>query len=406
SITLIAQSAGRKFAFTGDLIRARGKLHTLYDLQYNYAATDAVDLASHSLLELKRHKPDLLCPSHGEVIESPGTVIDSLRRRLRRWYTFYNPPAALLTEDCQLHAISEHLICRNSREQIEGTGADIVHHISPFFTATASVSPNFYAILSRSGKALLVDYGISSWNFFYSALNSCTPDTGLRFVPHSLDELRTKHRVKQIDVCIPTHSHDENTAGIPYLQSTFGTRIYCLRTIAEVLSKPGLLNVGAQGKAGIKIDRELEDGETFEWEEYRFTAVHCPGHTEFQMAMVCEIDGERAVFCGDALSRLADRIEWDVTFRHSVETDSHVRTLRTIEGLTPTLLAPTHGMPFKLEATDFSLLAEKFQRQQRLLEDLVAEEAANEGINPQWIAMVPFYQGARPGDEIGVTLRV
>jgi len=29
------------------------------------------------------------------VIESPGTVIDSLRQRLRRWYTFYNPPAAL-----------------------------------------------------------------------------------------------------------------------------------------------------------------------------------------------------------------------------------------------------------------------------------------------------------------------
>jgi hypothetical protein len=124
------------------------------------------------------------------------------------------------------------------------------------------------------------------------------------------------------------------------------------------------------------------------------------------MAMSCEIDGERVVFCGDALARTQDRIKWDLTFRNSVEADSHLQAVRAIEGLNPTLLASAHGPTFRVEQDDFRQLSEQFERQQALFEDLIAGEAVNEGINPHWISLVPFHQAARPGDEIGVTLHV
>jgi glyoxylase-like metal-dependent hydrolase (beta-lactamase superfamily II) len=406
SVTVLVETARNKVAFTGDLITAEGKVPTLHDLQYNYAATDGIDLASHSLLELKKHEPAVLCPSHGAVINRPVEVIERLEKRLRRWYKFYNSSAALLTEECRLSPLTPHLLAQHSQDQMDRTAAAVVHHISPRLTSTAPLSPNFYAVLSQSRKALLVDFGISTWNFFYSSLNACTPEGTLRFIRHSLDELLGRYPVDKIDVCIPTHPHDENIAGIPYLQSHFGTKVYSLNSTADMLSRPGQLNLGAQLKKPVRVDRWLEDGETFDWEEYRFTVARCPGHSEFQMAMACDIDGQRVVFCGDALSRVQGQLRWDLIFRNSVESDSHLQAIEVIESLRPEILAPTHGPVFRFDSKEFHQLREQLRKQRTLLEELVPVQAANEGINPNWICLSPFYQIANPGDEVDLSLRV
>ncbi len=65
SITLVTRVDGKNVAFSGDLLHSRGKVQTLYDLQYYYSEHEGVDLSIYSLTELAKLKPELLCPSHG-----------------------------------------------------------------------------------------------------------------------------------------------------------------------------------------------------------------------------------------------------------------------------------------------------------------------------------------------------
>ena len=46
----------------------------------------------------------------------------------------------------------------------------------------------------------------------------------MRFVEHHLQELRQRWGVHTLDLAVPTHIHDDHTAGIPHLQRRYGTR--------------------------------------------------------------------------------------------------------------------------------------------------------------------------------------
>ena len=72
AITLIASIDGKRTAFTGGLIHSPGKIQNLYDTQINYGGAEGIDLGIYSLARLGEQKPELLCPSHGEVMRGPG----------------------------------------------------------------------------------------------------------------------------------------------------------------------------------------------------------------------------------------------------------------------------------------------------------------------------------------------
>ncbi len=136
SISLIATVDGRRVAFTGDLMYAPGKILNLYDTQINYGGSEGIDLGIFSLARLGEMKPDMVCPSHGEALASPGEAIQKTISHLTDYYRFQTGNAPV--EEGLPAAVSPHLVA---------------HHLT---------NSSFYAIISSSGKAMFIDYGSAS----------------------------------------------------------------------------------------------------------------------------------------------------------------------------------------------------------------------------------------------------
>jgi len=388
SISLVGPVDGKKVAFTGDLIHSPGKVITLYDLQYQYATSDGVDCAIWSLTKIPELGVELVCPSHGEPMNNPAEGLKDLVGKLKGWYQSYRfgGQGGGLTVENKSHAVSPHLIC------------------APQATST------FYAIISDSGKALFVDYGAASGNFINAFTNAVSVQDRIRFVEHTIPELRARYGLKSIDVVIPSHMHDDHINGFSHLTRRFGTKVWCYENMVDVLQNPRGYNLGCILPEPIKVDRSFRHGETFKWEEFEFTIHHSPGHTEYQMAMFVNLDGKRVAFTGDNFFPFGPpgpgHLLHNVIFRNWVENDSHLKSIRTIMEHEPTLVAPGHGGPYVAGKEDWEDLERRLEKQQQYFSAVIADPDSNFGLNPSWIRLYPYQLLAKVGTSSTLELRV
>jgi glyoxylase-like metal-dependent hydrolase (beta-lactamase superfamily II) len=383
SISLVTQVDGRKVVFSGDLMHSPGKVQFLYDLQYYYAEHEGVDLSAYSLAQLVELKPELLCPSHGSELADPIPGMQQLIENLAGWYRFWNP----------------------------GGGFTLDNHprqLTPHIISNSQTTSSFYAIISDSGKGLFIDYGAASWNFFLAFKDAVDPEDRFRFVEHSIGALRARHGLKSIDLAIPSHMHDDHVNGFPYLSQRYGTRFWCYENMVEIFSNPKGRNLGCTFAEPIKIERSLRDRETFRWEEFEFTIVHSPGHTNYQSALFTNIDGMRIAFTGDAFFSDAGKpqLRHNLIYRNDVKSGDHLKSIRNILEFEPHILAPGHGDPFLIDremALDF---AEKMKRQDAFFQTLIADRDTDLGLDPSWIEIYPYQAIAMPGQTRQYEIRV
>jgi glyoxylase-like metal-dependent hydrolase (beta-lactamase superfamily II) len=384
SITLLGTVDGKKVAFSGDLIHSPGKVINLYELQYQYGSSDGVDFAIFSLTKLRELGPELICPSHGEPFPNPAPAIADLIAKLRGWYDSYSPGSTLTVEN-KPFAVTPHLVCAHQ------------------------TTSSFYALISDSGKALFVDYGAASGNFFGGFYTAAAVNDRMRFVEHTIPELKARYGLKSVDVAMPSHMHDDHLNGFPHLVRHHGAKIWCYENMVDVLEKPRAYNLGCILGEPIKVDRSFRHGEKFQWEEYELTVVHSPGHTEYQMAMFAEIDGARVAFTADALFPAPGapyQLRHNLIFRNWVENDSHLKSMKAILDYQPTLIAPGHGKPFVGVREDMEDLNQRLKKQQNYFHDVIADADCNFGLNPSWARLYPYQLEARAGSNAAVELRV
>ncbi len=384
SITLIATIDGKKVAFSGDVIHSPGKVQNLYDLQYFYGSNEGVDLLVSSLNSLAEAKPELVCPSHGSPISDPLPGIEELKHKLESWYQFW--PGAGLTSQNTPTVLSPHLIGHSQ---------------------TAS---NFYAIISDSGKALFVDYGAASGNFIRVFMSATGTFDRLRFIEHSIPILKARHGLKQIDVAMPSHMHDDHLNGFPHLTRHYETKIWCYENMVDILQNPRGRNVGCIMPEPIRVDRTVRNGETFRWEEFEFKVVHSPGHTNFQMAMFTTIDGRRVAFTGDNFfARNPNReqtLRHNLIYRNEVKSEDHLRSLRAIMEFEPELIAPGHGESFTMTKEDAAKLENRLRLQQQHFQSLIADPDTDFGLDPSWVHIYPYQMVILPGTSKPAEIRV
>ena len=347
SVCLIGAVDGKKVAFTGDLIHSPGKVVNLYELQYNYGSTDGVDYAIFSLTRVREQGPELACPSHGEPFLQPEAGITDLIHKLKGWYAAYAPESTLTVEN-KPYAVTPHLV------------------------ASYQTTSSSYALISDSGKALFVDYGSASGNFFSSYMTATPVHDRMGFVEHTLAELKASYGLKAVDVIMPSHMHDDHLNGFPHLVRHHGAKVWCYENMVDVLQNPRGYNLGCILGEPIKIDRAFRNGDTFKWEEYEFQVFHSPGHTEYQMALFATIDGARVAFTGDAFFPTGSAnslLRHNLIFRNWVENDSHVKSIRTILEHEPNIVAPGHGKPFLSNKADLENLKARLEDQQKYFFD-------------------------------------
>ena len=383
SITLLTTVDGKKVAFSGDLMHSPGKVQTLYDLQYYYGEHEGVDLSIYSLTELSKLKPELLCPSHGRPVADPLPGMTELIGKLREWHHYwYNHPP---TSDLEPIAVTPHL------------------------AANTETTSSFYAIISDSGKALFVDYGSASWTFFQVFTRDVDTFDRMRFVEHSIEKLRVRHGLKSIDVAMPSHMHDDHLNGFPYLARRYGTKIWCYENMVDILQNPRGLNVGCILGEQIKVDRAFGNKENFKWEEFEFTVVHSPGHTNYQMALFATIDGARIAFTGDAFfndPQNPNSLRHNLIYRNQVKSGDHAQSIRNILDFEPNIIAPGHGRPFLIDRETVLNFEQRARKQDQFFRDLIADADTDVGVDPSWISIYPYQIMALPGQTAPVEVRV
>jgi len=375
SITLLATVDGKKVAFSGDLMYAAGKIQTLHDTQVNYGGSEGIDLGIYSLSRLRELKPALVCPSHGQPIPNPEVAITQTADSLTAYYKFQTGNAS--SEANRPYAVSPHLVAH--------------------YQTTSS----FYAIMSDSGKALFIDYGAASAVHFGSFERATAVTDRIRFVEHSIDELKRSYGMKSVDVVMPSHMHDDHLNGFPHLIRHYGAKVWCYENMVDVLENPRGYNLGCILAEPFKVSRSFRHKETFKWEEFEFEVTHSPGHTEYQMALFATIDGNRVAFTGDAFfdaGRKDGILRHNLIFRNHVENDSHVKSIRNLIEHSPTLIAPGHGRPYPVDKSMMAATEQHLLGQQKFFFDLLPEGETDFGMDPSWVRIYPYEILMAPGE--------
>jgi glyoxylase-like metal-dependent hydrolase (beta-lactamase superfamily II) len=374
-IALVGDVDGHRVAFTGDLIAAPGRIRALYDLQYNYGAEDGCDHLVYSLGKLRAHGADMACPSHGEPFGDVSAATESLEGTLRR-YMAHHWNVTVPSADVAPYAVLPHLV------HIPGCS-------------------NTWIVVSDSGNALFVDYGSQNGALFHSNQVYFEAGNRLRMLEHNLDRLREQFGVRKIDVAMPSHYHDDHINGLPYLQHHHGTRVWCYKNMTDILQHPHGYKLGCVYAEPVVVERAIEQGETFRWEEFEFQVFHAPGHADYHMAMFGQIDGRQVAFSGDEIGMWGDgSIASNNIWRNHVHANSHEITGRLFLERQPEITCPGHGGPFRLDAERWRGFHAWCLTEQRFWSELAAGSNVEEAIYPDYVFLYPYQPPCAPGESV------
>jgi glyoxylase-like metal-dependent hydrolase (beta-lactamase superfamily II) len=368
SIALLTDIDGVTVAFTGDLVASAGHLWQVHALQWQYGGGwgDAAGIQSTalSLAEVLDCDPDLLLPSHGSVIHDPPTVVRELLGRLRvlYWYldgsAFLSQPSWLIT-DRQLNRLTTHL-----------------------WMNRASLA-NSYTIIADDGKGLFLDYGYPSLSHFSG---------NFRFARHSLRELFDRGGLTQPDVLIPSHYHDDHIAGAPLLQREFGVRIWAHEVFADILRRPDTYSLPCLLSEPLEVERDLRDGERFEWSDFQFEIRHTPGHTYYASSLLMELDGLRVVLAGDNLhvGRFGPMLGGPI-YRNCFTLGDFVASVQQLCEWAPDLLLTGHSGAIQIEPAWLDAALRRARDLDDMLQSLVAiPHEAGFALDPHWVRIIPY----------------
>lgn len=112
---------------------------------------------------------------------------------------------------------------------------------------------------------------------------------------------RLEKRKLRVECVINTHGHADHIG----CDDEFGVPVYVHMLDRVFLQRPDLNMSSALGNPHRVVSevRELEDGQVLNAAGVEMRVIHLPGHTPGGIALLCEKDGQRALFSGDSLFR-------------------------------------------------------------------------------------------------------
>lgn len=280
-IAYIAQMDGDKIAFTGDLIYSRGKVWQGFQLDWDHWRGLGHEAAFRSLLRIKDEGPDLVAPSHGELMR------DNIEETLM--ITADSVWQAGKLKNFELFAIN---------------GKPPILRTQPLRRLETIELPGLKLTLERLSRHLWV----AGNNYFLVANDGSCFAVDNNLAPEQWDPILERIGVTKVDYLWVTHLHSDHTRHLPALRERFGMKLVTVRELADLLEKPHAYLHPFADFAGAKPDVVLRDREEIEWKSYRLIAHFAPGQTYFHGFLETVIDGHRAVFSGDSFYPVR---EWD-----------------------------------------------------------------------------------------------
>jgi glyoxylase-like metal-dependent hydrolase (beta-lactamase superfamily II) len=398
SVSIAARIDGKKWIFCGDVMREGGRLQNLYDLQPSYSGWEGVDQLYTSAISIQREKPDVICPSHGDVINNPGESLDKLIVNLQDWYGWCKEGFLSILDKENYPFGTPHF------------PSDFTpHRLSDHLFAFPNSCSTFYAVISDSGEAFFIDYGAAGWSHFWSHLTFREPWETQRFMEHSIHELKERFGLKKIEIVMPSHYHDDHVHGIPHLVNHYGTEVWSISEIADVLENPGNYALMCLFNKKIPVARRLASEEVFSWRGFEFKVWHYPGQTEHHQLCMLKIDGKKVLFTGDSLfpgGVDGKVLTCPLIFRNYHRYESHKECAEILVTLEPDLIAPGHGPVFKVSKEELKTFEKRTKKLLGFFDSLLPESEKWAGIDPFWVRFVPYQQSVRAGEKFQVEVRV
>lgn len=383
SVSYLAEVDGLRVAFTGDLIYAPGKVWSLAATMWSYGEHSGVAATILSLLWLREQGLDLLLPSHGEPISDVEAAIDQTVVELRRMLDFRG----------------SH---RDLDDWIERPFVALTPHLLHNRTAHAYS----YALLSESGKAMLLDFGYD----MIAGLPAGTDRAARRPLLYTLDALKRHHGVTSVDVALPTHYHDDHVAGFNLLREVEGTQVWVPDNFAQVLEQPMRYDLPCLWYDPIPVDRCLPMGGTVRWEEYEIGIHELPGHTAFAAAISFVVDGTRVVVTGDQQDMgwgrhpSPERLNYIYTGRVSL--GDFVRSAELYARLDPELMISGHWPPRWIAPDYLEMLATQGRLMDELHRSLLPLEEVDLGLEGFAARIEPYRSELTTGEAVALEVWV
>ncbi len=363
SITYLVETGGKRIAFTGDLIMQGGHVQDLYSMQWTYLENPGIDSSLVSLKKVSEFRPDLILPSHGEIVCDPGHDIRLLEIRLKQVQNSLTFERAGRWNWSGFVQISPHVV------QDCGTTTQI--------------------IISEEGEALLYD---------------CGDD----FTVSRLAEAKRIFGISNIAVIIPSHWHFDHVNGIPGIVKSEGAKVWVYEGLSEHLEFPEHFPTTCWSGITIKPDRVLLDGEEFTWGGYSFRVYPNPAHMEEQMALFALVDDLKFLFLGDGTASNSEgHLRSAIHGYNGISlTTGLIRTAKTVYDASPYLCVPAHSNGFAIhEDTRDEYMAWAVNTTDAIL-SLLKPHLPETGYNPYWAAFYPARIKVLPGQKVKMALRI
>jgi glyoxylase-like metal-dependent hydrolase (beta-lactamase superfamily II) len=383
SVTYVVQVGDQRVGFTGDLIYGPGKVWSLAATQWSYSETEGPAMTVLSAMLLQREGLDLLCPSHGEPMASPGPALQSLETNMQRYVD------------------SRRSDPWDLRDRLE----DPFEVLTPHLLRNKSSLSYSYVLVSESGAALVFDFGFDQTTGVPAGFDRAARRPWLASIP----ALKRDHGVTHVEVAIPTHYHDDHVAGMPLLRDVEGTEIWTPAHIAPVLATPLHHDLPCTWFDPIPSDRELEVGATVRWREYEITVHDLPGHTLFAAAYELLVDGVRVMVTGDQQDYgwvPGERQEiLNYQYRNRFRVEDFRKSAALYARTRPQLMIGGHWRPRWVDDAYFEMLTRRGEEVVELHQLLLPDEL-DLGADSILARLTPYYSLVAPGQELRLTAEV
>jgi glyoxylase-like metal-dependent hydrolase (beta-lactamase superfamily II) len=366
SISYMLKKDNKCIVFTGDLIHSGGKILTYYDLEfiYNDNGEGGIKRSLSSFKRLLTHDPDVLLPSHGEIIKDPLGEISILKKKFARARKVFCSQYSGI--DVELPELKER----------ELKFIDLKEHF-PHLLHYEDRPP--FILKGKNENCIIIDFA---------------GDASLGYTIPELMNIFKEEGIKSIDFILPTHYHDDHTGGITLLSNKFNAPVYAFENIVDILENPTHYRLGCLIDRPIKVDRVLKEGEIFCWDDYEFQVFHFPGQTEYHMGLLTKINGKQIFFTGDS-----------ITQRSFVDRDTNINGINLCKlgkdlgfmkcadillKINPDYLAISHFGVIKCTKKMLLKFKEFVSEYEPTITDIVAQENPNFGLDPNWICFNPI----------------
>jgi glyoxylase-like metal-dependent hydrolase (beta-lactamase superfamily II) len=390
AVSYVFTTDGKKYAATGDLIYAGGRLLDIYSLQdavaetktrgYHGFAARAGQLIA-SLRKVRELRPDVLVPARGPVIEKPEVEIDLLIGRLQALLDSH-----FATDALRWYWGPESWQTRGTLAMGKQPSAPMPMAVERDLPAWVIAIGNSRLLVSTTGAAFLMDAGYPQ-------------------ILEKLEELQQAGRFRNLEGVWVTHYHDDHTDHVAKVAKKFGAKVHFHERIRDIVENPARYRMPCLTTNPITGDARGE-AESWKWREFNLASYFFPGQTLYHGGLSVEREsGEKLFFVGDSFtpSGTDDYCLQNRNFVHAGEGYRYCLDLLEKLGGTHWLINQ-HVLPmFRYDAAQMTRMREELAKREKLLAELTPLPDANYAVDEGWARIYPY---SVKGKTVSLELRV